>query len=123
MLRRKKGPDRAFSHSDNCKILAADPTVEIQWNETRTGHWEARCQCGVEYLDEPAANDRFRLDPLDPKTGHHAPQCEFASETNSATLKVLLKARERDGYWWVECGSCEAGWQVPFFAESVGVRR
>ena len=48
---------------------------------------------------------------------------EFATETNPATLKVLLKVRERDGYWWVECGSCEAGWQVPFYAESIGARR
>jgi hypothetical protein len=25
------------------------------------------------------------------------------------------------GYWWVECGSCECGWQVPYYAEeSVG---
>jgi hypothetical protein len=39
-------------------------------------------------------------------------------------LKVLLKIQEREGdYWWVECGGCEAGWQVPYYAESVGVRR
>jgi hypothetical protein len=24
------------------------------------------------------------------------------------------------GYWWVECGTCECGWQVPHYAESVG---
>jgi hypothetical protein len=36
---------------------------------------------------------------------------------------VLLKIRERDGdYFWVECGGCETGWQVPFFAESIGAR-
>jgi hypothetical protein len=24
------------------------------------------------------------------------------------------------GYEWVECGACDAGWQVPHYAESVG---
>jgi hypothetical protein len=38
----------------------------------RIGHWEARCQCGVEYIDEPVA-DRAPLDPLDPKTSCHVP--------------------------------------------------
>jgi hypothetical protein len=117
---KKKGPDKAFSHSDNCAIVRADPTVSIPWNETRSGHWEARCQCGAEYYDEPVAERRGRLDPLDPGTSRHAPQCEFAAETTPATLKVLLKVSERDGYWWVECGSCECGWQVPFYAESIG---
>jgi hypothetical protein len=32
--------------------------------------------------------------------------------------------RVRDGasgrYRWVECGTCECGWQVPHYAESVG---
>jgi hypothetical protein len=36
-------------------------------------------------------------------------------------LKVLLKVKPGagGGYDWVECGSCGAGWQVPYFAESV----
>ena len=39
-------------------------------------------------------------------------------------LKVQLKIQEREGDdFWVECGGCEAGWQVPFFAESVSIRR
>jgi hypothetical protein len=28
--------------------------------------------------------------------------------------------RRGRGYWWVECGTCECGWQVPHYAESVG---
>jgi hypothetical protein len=36
--------------------------------------------------------------------------------TSADGVARLLKVRERDGYWWVECGSCEAGWQVPFYA-------
>jgi hypothetical protein len=118
--RRKKGPDKAFSHSDDCKILAADPGVEIEWSKLERGHWVAECVCGTEHYHEPRTRPA-RLDPVDPRTARHLPQCEFASETNPATLKVLLKVRERDGYWWVECGSCEAGWQVPFYgSESVG---
>jgi hypothetical protein len=36
-------------------------------------------------------------------------------------LKILLKVRPGlgEGYDWVECGACSAGWQVPYF-ESVG---
>ena len=113
--RTKKGPDKAFIHSENCKILAADPSAEIQWSEIERGHWVAECVCGTEHYHEPRTR-RARLDPVDPRTARHLPQCEFASETNPATLKVLLKVRERDGYWWVECASCEAGWQVPFYA-------
>jgi len=40
------------------------------------------------------------LDPLDPWTARHAPQCEFAAESDPSTLRVLLKVTERDGYWW-----------------------
>jgi hypothetical protein len=62
----KKGPDRAFSHAEGCKILAADPTVSIEWSEVERGHWQAVCQCGAENYYEPTAA-RVRLDPLDPK--------------------------------------------------------
>jgi hypothetical protein len=50
-------------------------------------------------------------------------QCEYAAEADAAVLKILLKVKDGLGedYWWVECGDCGAGWQVPFFAkESVG---
>jgi hypothetical protein len=108
--RKKKGPDKAFDHSADCKIQAVDPTVSIEWSELERGHWVAECVCGTEYYHEPRTRPA-QLDPVDPRTARHLPQCEFASETNPGTLKVLLKVRERDGYWWVECGSCEAGWQ------------
>jgi hypothetical protein len=35
-------------------------------------------------------------------------------------LKVLLRVTEKDGYWWCECAGCQSGWQVPYYAESVG---
>jgi len=48
---------------------------------------------------------------------------EFASETDPAVLRYILKVRDSmaPGYWWVECGACECAWQVPHYAaESVG---
>jgi hypothetical protein len=118
--RKKKGPSKAFSHSENCKIQAADPDVQIEWSEIERGHWQAICLCGEEHYRELVA-DRVRSDPLDPKTSRHAPQCEFASATDAAVVRVLLKIRDGAGgdYWWVECGACDTAWQVPYYAESV----
>jgi hypothetical protein len=116
MFRRKKGPNRAFAHSDGCKILAADPTVQIQWSEVETGHWRRVCQCGAEDVYEEPADRRVRLDPLDAKTARHLGQCEFVGETDAAMLRVLLKVTDKGDYDWVECGSCDAGWQVPHYA-------
>ena len=33
MFHKKKGPDEPFARSDDCKILAADPDVQIAWSE------------------------------------------------------------------------------------------
>jgi hypothetical protein len=40
--------------------------------------------------------------------------------TDPSVLKVLLKVKPGlgEGYDWVECGACDAGWQV-HHAESV----
>jgi hypothetical protein len=75
--------------------------------------------CSFESWQEPAPS-RVRLDPLDPKTSRHAGQCEFASETEAAVLRYVLRVTDKDGYAWVECSACETGWQVPYYAESVG---
>jgi hypothetical protein len=56
----------------------------------------------------------------DPATTRHLGQCEFVGETDAAMLRVLLKVTDKGDYDWVECGGCEAGWQVPHFAESAG---
>jgi hypothetical protein len=111
-----KGPSKPFQHADDCKILKADPDVEIPWNETRPGHFEATCQCGREFYDEPAADLRTRLDPLDPSTSLHAGECEFVSETDPTILRALLKVQDKETYAWVECGGCNSGWQVPYYA-------
>jgi len=111
-------PSQAFSHSDNCRIVAADPAVRIPWHEIERGHWRRECQCGAEDYREPE-RARVRLDPLDPATARHLGQCEFKGVTDPAVLKVLLKVKDGmgGGYWWVECGGCDAGWQVPHYAE------
>ena len=119
---KRKGPSKAFSHADDCKILKADPGVEIQWSEIESGYWVAQCVCGKEYYRDSVTDPRVRLDPLDPKTSHHAPECEYAYATDAAVLKIVLKVKDGAGgtYWWVECGACDTGWQVPHYAESVG---
>jgi hypothetical protein len=76
----------------------------------------------LETYTEPLVDDRVRLNPLDPKTSRHLGQCEYIAETDRGVLKVLLKVKPGmgEGYDWVECGACDAGWQVPHYAESVG---
>jgi hypothetical protein len=117
---RKKWP--AFIHADDCKIAKVDPDVKIQWSEVENGRWEAVCVCKTEHYREPAAQPS-RLDPLDPSTFRHAPQCEFRDTTDPAIVRALLKVKDGmgGGYWWVECGACNTCWQVPYeAAESVG---
>ncbi len=48
-----------------------------------------------------------------------AVRCE-RFELRRADGRVLLKVTDKGDYDWVECGSCEAGWQVAHYAESVG---
>ena len=114
-------PDRPFQHTDDCKILKADPDVEIPWSRLEYGQWRRECLCTTEYYNEPFVDDRVRLDPLDPKTSCHLPQCEYISEIDPAVLRVLLKVTPGlgGGYSWVTCGACDAGWQVADYAESV----
>ncbi len=108
-------PSQPFVHSDTCPILRANPSFAPVWSEVERGHWRRECQCGAEDYREPE-RARVRLDPLDAKTSRHAPECEFASDTNPAVLRLILRVKEGmgGGYWWVECGSCSTGWQVPY---------
>ena len=113
-------PDGPFAHSDDCRIVRAVPDTQIEWSYVGDRRWERVCRCGREDWYAPAAT-RARLDPLDPRTANHLPQCEFLTVTDPAVLRVLLKVTDKGDYAWVECGSCEAGWQVPFYgSESVG---
>ena len=74
---------------------------------------------------KPGAIDTFlrrEMDLLDAKTSRHTGECEFASETRCRRAPGQPEGQDGagGGYWWVECGSCEAGWQVAHYAESVG---
>jgi hypothetical protein len=75
-LKKKGGPIRQFSHATDCKILKADPGVEIPWNEVESGHWVAECRCGKEYYRDPvAARSARSARPLDvpPRAAVRAP--------------------------------------------------
>jgi hypothetical protein len=61
-----------------------------------------------------------RNDPYDPATARHLGQCEFVGVTDAARLRAVLRVTPKDGYDWVECNACDIGWQVPYYAESVG---
>jgi hypothetical protein len=64
-----------------------------------------------------------RLDPYDPTTARHLPQCEYRDEVSPAVLKILLTVKPGlgPGYDWVTCAGCEGSWQVPHYAaEHVG---
>ena len=76
---------------------------------------------GAEDVYEEPADRHARLDPYDPSTSRHASQCEHRDTSDPAFLRAILKVRDGagGGYWWVECGTCECGWQVPHYAESV----
>jgi hypothetical protein len=72
-------------------------------------------------VDQQLGDRRARLDPLDAKTSRHLGQCEYVSQTDPAMLKVLLKVKPGlgEGYDWVECSACGAGWQVAHYAKGV----
>jgi hypothetical protein len=120
---KKKGPTRPFVHADNCKIVKADPSVEISWQEIERGHWQAECRCGKEYFHEAPADRRTRLDPLDPSTFRHAGGCEHRATTDPTLLAAILKVKDGagEGYWWVECSACDTTWQVPHYAAAKNV--
>ena len=121
--RRKKGPTRPFVHTYDCKIVKADPGVEILWSEVESGHWQAVCECGSEDIYEEPADRRARLDPLHPSTFHHAGGCEHRDTTDPTLLAAILKVRDGAGgdYWWVECSACDTAWQVPHYAAAKNV--
>jgi hypothetical protein len=118
-LTKKKGPPTPpFTHTGDCRIMRADPGFEPPWSNIGRGHWQRECQCGVEHFHEYLVDRRPRLDPLDPATARHLPQCELVGEGDRTVLKMALRVKPglAEGYDWVTCGACDGGWQVPHHA-------
>lgn len=116
---KKKGPSRptqAFAHAVGCTIVTADPGFQPEWQELEEGHWRRICQCWGEDRYEPRVDTRTRLDPLDPATFRHGPACAHPDTTDPVIVKAILTILERETYWWVECSTCEYGWQVAHYA-------
>jgi hypothetical protein len=112
-------PTGPFARANGCKIVVADPDFEPDWQELEEGHWRRTCQCNSEDRWEPRADARTRLDPLDPSTFAHVPKCEDRDTTDPKILRAILTVTERESYWFVQCRTCEYGWQVPcYVAES-----
>ena len=111
---------QAISHSDDCRILLADPSVSIPWSEVERGHWVRTCQCSQEHYRAPEPA-RVRLDPFDPATMRHLPQCEFRGTTDPAVLRVVLKVRDGadQSYKWVSCGGCDCSWPVSVYVRAL----
>jgi hypothetical protein len=109
-------------HADNCKILKADPGVQIEWSDVETGHWRAVCLRGSEDVRADSTIGRARRDPYDPSTFHHHAGCEHRHTSDPAVLRAILRVREgaNGGCWYVKCAGCDCGWQVPYYAESGG---
>ena len=119
---KKKGPSQPtgpFAHAEGCKIVVADPGFQPEWQEIEEGHWRRICQCYSEDIYEPRVDTRTRLDPLDPSTFRHGGGCEHRDTTDPTIIKAILRVHDRDGYWWVECATCEHAWQVPNYAAEV----
>jgi hypothetical protein len=105
-LKKNRAPTQPFTHADDCKIVKADPTTQIEWWRSRPGHWEAVCQCGAEDYREPPTVGRDRLDPYDPSTFRHAAQLRAPRDRDPVLLKAILKVR--DGV-----GGATGGWNAP----------
>jgi hypothetical protein len=120
--RRPKPPDAPFVHADDCKLAAIEPDLQPPWSDLGSGSWRRECRCTFEVWSAPLVDARTRLDPYDPTTDRHLPQCEYRDEVSPAVLKILLTVKPGlgPGYDWVTCAGCEGSWQVPHYAESVG---
>jgi hypothetical protein len=115
---KKKPTMPPFIHAPDCKLVAREPDFKPVWNEVESGHYVAICQCGKQHHREPLMDRRVRLDPLDPKTTRHLPQCEQLDTTDPALLRAILKVQAGSGgdYHWVTCGACDGSWAVPYYA-------
>ena len=86
-LKKKTPPTQPFTHADNCRIVKADPDVQIEWVEVETGHWQAVCQCGVEDYREPPTVGSLRLCVSRPREGYQQDEIDKASQLGRPGLE------------------------------------
>jgi hypothetical protein len=108
------------------KLIAPYPCAAANRRQLVENDARARALAGAvsmrgRALPRPRHRRPCSAQPVRPATSRHLGQCEYISETDPVVPKILLKVRPGlgEGYDWVECGACGAGWQVPYF-ESVG---
>jgi len=107
---KKKGPSQPtgpFEHAFGCKVVVADPGFQPEWQEIENGLWRRICQCYAEDRYEPPVDTRPRLDPWDPATFHHLGGCEHRDVSDPTINKAILRVQPREGYWRVDCASCD----------------
>jgi hypothetical protein len=102
--------------------VSAWPIVRIATvsEELEEGHCGGLANANAEDRYEPRVDLRTRLDPLDPSTFRHLGGCEHRDVTDVVAIKAILTVHEREDYWYVQCSTCEGGWQVPYHAAEVG---
>lgn len=78
-------------------LLVDNPerTSRPPWSDLGSGSWRRECKCTFEVWSAPLVDDRTRLDPYDPTTARHLPQCEYRDEVSPAMLKILLTGQAR----------------------------
>jgi hypothetical protein len=81
---RRRGLAKAFEHADDCKILKADPGVEIEWSEIETGYWVTQRMCGKEYHRDPSPTGVFGSTPMT------RPPSATRASANTATRSIPL---------------------------------
>jgi hypothetical protein len=74
----------------------------------------------AEDIYEPASTRGLGSTPLDSATFRHAPECEDRDTTDPKFLRAILTVTERESYWFVQCRTCDCGWQVPYYASASG---
>jgi hypothetical protein len=60
------------------------------------------------------------MNPTDRAVGVNVRWFQFVRDTTDpALLKAILRVRDGvgGGYWWVECSTCEHGWQVSHYPQ------
>jgi hypothetical protein len=125
MFRRSPKPrtTRPFTHADDCPIARGEPDFVPEWQLIDAGKWQRSCACTTETTyDLP---DVPTIDPYDPATFRHAPQCDYRDVTDSAILRAILSVKPgaEGGYLWVSCAHCEISWSVPNITSPGGNRR